>query len=884
MKKLFSIIILFSMLLTLLVPVSATVAVDVCADEAACVEDLLSRLNIAVSEGDAPVTRQEFAVLIAQIGGIYDYSNDVTECVFSDINGAMTGLMNDCVRLGWFTVPENGLFRPNDAITVREAAIVCVRVLGYGDLVADKGDTAAYLKFADRLDLFDGVRSDGFTNRDVKQMLYNTLLAGCAADEMQHKKSTSPGDVTLLEQVYGIEPREGRIESIQYVALTGYSEAGRNRIKIDGSVFELQEDVPYSFLGATVRYFVTGLNNEDVIFAVYMKKQTDSVTLTADDIASINSGLDTVEYYREDKLQKLRLATDLTAIYNNDKLFGISADTLQPQNGSVVFTDTDHDGRYDLAVIEEYTYYTVSALDAAAERIYDADKTSALEVNTQAKDSRDRIVMQDGAVTTFSKLAIGDVLEVLYTPNAKTGKPDSAHPIEVRVLTQKVTGMVQGLSQDDHTVKVGETTYDYISELDGELYLGNTYDFAIGTGGKLVTAKKSDKSSAKEVYGYLVAARREKQLSSNLQVKMFTQDGEMKIFNTTDRISVSGEINGAYYASRVLTADEFLNVFNEGQLVRYAATADGMLTKVVKAADYSALSDYDGYSDVFSCDYATTQGRFFDNKANDTYFYNASSLVFAIPESGLDDDFSVGGYTMLGEVKNQRIKLYDCTESFYVKAAVVSIADDASLDTSIALSNIGDAYAALITGNITTLSSTGEEITGYKAWFKGKEIVLYAKDEKVSDRSALSNYGSKDDEIFFKDLKPGDMIVYSTNTKGEVEKMEVVFRYNGGAATPFSYNGDSGQSYLSELQTFYGKATKCVSGKYFMTENSATRRFHYYKDSGYSQYIYEYDVNTGKVNVLSSVNYLETDGEHPDYVFIKARKTTVRDIVIYKNR
>ncbi len=882
MKKLISMILLFSMLLTVFVPVSTTAA-DICADDEACVEDLLLRLNVIVGEGDDPVTRQDFLLLATQIGGIYDYSNDVTECVFEDVNGALSGLMNACVRLGGLALPEDKLFRPNDSITANEAAIICVRVLGYDDRIADKSDAGTYLKYAYRLDLFDGVRTDGFSKRDVKRMFYNTLLAGYAGDVLQNKKSTQPGDVTLLEQVYGIEPREGRVESVQHVALTGQSAAGSNRIKIDGSIYYLQEDVPYHYMGADVRYFVTNLKNDDVIFAIYLKKQSESITLTAEDISSVSVGLDTVEYFNNDKLQKLRLAKDLTAIYNNDKLFGISAKTLQPANGSVVFTDSDHDGRYELAVIEDYIYYTVAALDASRERIFDADKNVALEVNTQASDSRDRIVMQGGSATTFNKIAVGDVLEVLYTPNSKTGKPDVTRPIEVRILTQKVTGMITGLSKEEHELTVNETVYRYNAELDDDLYLGSNYEFAVGTNGKLVSATLNTKSAAKEAYGYFVAAQREKQLSSNLQVKMFTSDGEMKILNTTDRISVAGEINGVYSAGRVLTPDEFLKVFNEGQLVRYVET-DGVLTKIVKAADYSALSDYDGYSDEFSCDYVTTNGRLWDNKANENYFYNNSSLMFVIPDSGNDDDFAVGNYRVLGEVKNQRVKLYDSDDSFYVKAAVVNVADSDSLDTSISQTFMGDGYVALITGKITTLSASGDEVSGYKAYHRGKEVILYAKDERVSDRSAISNFGSKTNEIFFKDIQPGDVIVFDKNSKDEVEKVEVMLRYNNGAATPFYYNADSGQGYISELQTYYGKATKCVPGKYFMTENSPTRRFNYYRDSGYSCYVYEYNVKTGKVNVLSTVNYLETDGDNPDYVFVKTRRTTVRDVIVYTNR
>lgn len=857
-------------------------------DKASTVEneafDLLSKLDIGVSEQDGKITRNEFLILIMQMTGLYDYHTDVTECVFSDVAGTMSGLVNAAIKIGYITVPENRLFRGEDYITVQEAAAMCIRALGYELGNDKKGDMGAYMSLAYKLDLLNNVYVNNFSNDDVNQMLFNMLHAGCMDVQVNGEYEITDSETnSFLEIHYGIKYVTGYVTAIGDVSLTGKDIALKNQIKIDDTQYIYEKKLGYEYLNSKVNAYVTSENGDNKIFALYMKKQIKEEIIASNDIQSVNDTVTTITYRKNNKQTKITLTNDCTFIYNNEKLFGIKKSQLLKDATSLKFYDGNSDGKYELAVIEEYKYYEVASKTLKNERIDDKNGLPSLYLNTEDDEEKHCIYSANGNKVTFDSINIGNYLEVMYTEK-EDGTPDDKKAIEIRILTNKKSGVLSSIDMESNILALDNgDEYTYIENIEKDLVLRRAYDFIIGSNGKIAIAKVNSEKNNVGKYGYLVDAATVRSINKKIQVELFTQDNEMVILETKeDKVYYCGEYGGKYYDNRSLKSDEFMSLFANEQLVKYQTDENGNLKKIWKYTDYSTDSTYDGFDENrFSREFATNTGRIFGIAASENYFYNDSTIMFAIPESKNEDEYMVGSYLVAGELRPANIELYDSNSDFTVKAGVVHVTSTGT-GGGMSVSIMGDGFPTLITKKIYVIDEDGNETPAYKGYRGGSEITIKPLNETVRDRNVSVPEQGEKSTIYFTELNPGDVIMYETDAKGRVNVLEVLYRFKTNNLDSKCYNASPGDEYNSELITYFGKASKYKAGSYFMTEYSDDRKFNF-GDKRRPTHIYEFDVNTHEVTVLDNIGYLNcTEHADPDYLFVKCRRTTTRDVVIYR--
>lgn len=122
-------------------------------------------------------------------------------------------------------------------------------------------------------------------------------------------------------------------------------------------------------------------------------------------------------------------------------------------------------------------------------------------------------------------------------------------------------------------------------------------------------------------------------------------------------------------------------------------------------------------------------------------------------------------------------------------------------------------------------------------------------------------------------LQQGDVIQFNTNTRGEIDTVNVLFDITK-KTTEFDKSTDDG------LQTIYGKVDKKFTSSINVTVDGGEVNNYSLTDVT----IYEYDSskNQDKIRVASAADIERYDSEEEQRVFIRIFKDEVKEIVIVK--
>ena len=338
-------------------------------------------------------------------------------------------------------------------------------------------------------------------------------------------------------------------------------------------------------------------------------------------------------------------------------------------------------------------------------------------------------------------------------------------------------------------------------------------------------------------------------IDETLQFKIFTVKGESQVFDGAEKIRV----NDTYG----LTAKEVLSKFGKDgavspQLITYETNSSGKLTGLDIAVDNTANGAIN--KGVFTKNFAAAEqiyksasGMIGDVRVN------ADTIVFDIPaEAGTDTTrYAVRDYKMFSNNTPYDIVVYDLQEDFSAKAIIVTSA-----------SGIAEAKSPIVlVDEIATAQNeeydTIDVIYGIE---NGKKVELSATDTTVF---------IKGDN---KKLKQGDIFQYSTNSKGEVDNITLLFDSDA-TETEFTKN------VATDLTTVYGRVTKKFGDSINVSVNGSVKNY-----STTDALVYEYNSQrkNGNVSVVTAGDIEVFEEGNEVRVFIKIYEDKVSEIVIVR--
>lgn len=700
------------------------------------------------------VSRGEFAIYLARMlksdnitGNGTNEFIDVSED--NDLSIALSGLKS----MGIVKPDENGKFRPNDTLTVREMSEMLIRSFRSADMntLAESLDNN-YLSTAVQLDMLKGISNfDTATFGDCVVMMYNTLHT-----EYRHNYGETKS--TLLKDIYDIEYIKGRVTANCFTEISGTRTNDIEKIGIDGVNYICNDEALHELLGYHLIVYYTEENDERSIVFYRTDDKTSVVRIDAENIEKYSDF--TLFYYNGRKTAKIKIGRDTAIIYNGMVLETDYDSAFNIDTGSVTIISS---GNVDTVIIETYDTVRVTGIDVSrkkvyAERIEDGSEEE-LDFN---KDSDKWIFFKSypyGKEVNENMLLAGDILCV--------SKSFDGSYIRGWQCSQTVSGKVDKVAgnTDDRLVTIDGEQYQVAHYYKDKIVTGEQTSFVLDIAGRIASVGKQTQSD--RILGYiyrLVDARKDHE--DNIYVKIYNVQRQHENLVLADHVVLDGERRTKDYVKQILCSGQ------DGALVRqpvfYRKNSDGEIKELDLPSPAGQERERDNtleellpagsYSWLFTM-------KSFERK----YVMSTKTYYMRVPPNNVENpDEKLFGVQQFSNVtwwnnnnKKSILGLYRYDDSTpFANLVLMSSNDNATLSNSTEITMVTDVYEQWIGDD------KGELVMTLHGLQKGAEITAYF-----------------DEGVYKDDIEEGDLIRYATNSAGTLEFMK---RFMTKARIPYS--------------------------------------------------------------------------------------------------
>lgn len=828
------------------------------------------------------ISRGEFLNIIMKIA---QKGNVLTseESRFSDIavNDSYCDAATAAVDLKIIDGAENGLFYPDENISLTAAQKIIVNVLGYRDIAMENGGFPyGYEVLARRLGIGSAVIDrDGLYSQEVAGLILNMLDAeiadikavsvkrinGDPYIESKYNKTSS-----FLSVMYGVEKISGVAEGNEYTRLFSKDGLGKGKIMIDNVLYGYDKDDVKDLLGKYITAYVIDKDKR----VVYIRDDEDykMTVISSDDIENIANRC--ITYTKDNKVLRVDIPKGAAVIYNNVCLPNYSMEDLNIKNGCIEIIKNPSD-RGTAVKIFEYIPAVVSGADTENRIIFaktkdlKAQSVSEVAVKYEA-DKFDSFELFDakGVKPSFEDIKADMVLNVLVS---KDGRHMSAYQKGAQSsgkLEAKYMGDSPKIVVNADTCELSEMI---MSDVD-KINLGKSVSIYTDMFGKVVRVKEGKTIS--ELFAYLVDVAKETVIDTKYKFKLYDQTGEIKILNSSDNIKVNGQ--------------KLSNV-----------------SKVIDNLEFpiAVLYTVDEYGDVNNIYLPDSEGSMLKSickTPNEKLFYNGGGNLRFAAESGFDGSgFMIDKDTVILETPPD---IKDADASLFRKMDPASISQFArySLMSYTTSDTVGAAEYVIITAKNGDVKKSKDAAFVADIWeglksdgtvTKELKLTSYSFSDKVfktTDASVISNLTlTTPNGDVQTNVEIGDLIIYNTDAanniydiviaaKGIVKTDEIKYWSNT------QYNG----AWYDNLALFHGKINQ-VKDFYvnFSLFNDANSRFNILLNDTIK--IIEYNRSAerecDKVRYLDKNQlFVDADNNSDGKVLLYVKTGTPRIMIIYK--
>lgn len=699
---------------------------------------------------NTPVERREMAMILCNIFKLEPITDASPR--FVDVPEDEREYIETAVRNGYMVGYSDTRFAPRECITGEQLAKIFVTVLG-GKPMAEVlgGFPQGYIQAAKKFGLFknySGALSDTARRIDVANIIAEAL----EADIMVTEGVSNDGGIyrieegaTFLTEVLNIYRYEGIINQNAFTSLDSPDGADEDRVTVGEQICYDKEHIAEDYLGYYVTAYVHIPHKGEIGDVIYADASDNRIVEVKGEDYIGTKG--TIVTYRDgDKQKNIEMSYVCDMIYNG-KAVEYSVDKFSTETGDIKFVDNNRDGKYDVAVINDYTTYVAEKVNATDEII--AMKYGAAPLRLAEDIYR---VYRMGEEVGLEDIASGEVLFAAVSEPSGGKRAIKIHVTEERAIGTVETTRVDGdgktilkISGKDYAVSEyceGLMELNYINEIKA----GDSGQFFLGLNGEIAYF---DADAAVQKVGYMIDAAFEKGVfTGSLTLKIYTDEGQIKSIKSEDIIRLNGE------KTEVGKINEEL--FEGGQLIEYHEK-DGVLTEVNLAANGSS---YDNFSLDFSGNLRCVSKSVLGYK----YITSASTKVFRVPSVPVDTENYDGIMensalyqnltgTFFNGGTTYTVKLYDFNEYNEAKYAVVTYNPFAA--------DIWYNYAMLLITEVSEGVENGEDVVILKGLNeKGAEETLVC-----TSRAVIMDTGLKREPV------KGDILQYRNGSDGKLAQI-----------------------------------------------------------------------------------------------------------------
>ena len=852
---------------------------------------------------DEYMTRGQFALAAAKMMKLDVTSGKMGNSAFADVDiateeGCAVNLLADVGIIS----SQTGKYNPAEIITYAEAARILENSLGYGQEVERNGGyPGGVIKVATDLKLAAGLKmatNTQITKKDAARLIYNTLMS------LPMKSSLGAGYVLyeqdeeiLLENLWDVYDVKGIVMGVGSTTLDG-SSLKETQVSIDGEVMECGIPNMIDYLGYSVRvyYIDDDEGSRKAVAVVPRSGDNRELTIQAEDLSVTGNN---VRYDEDGKTKSQDIADNVQVIYNG-RLYSnyrYLSDILNISEGSVTFLSNTGKKAANVIIVKEEKHILVERVDAKNTVIYAANSTEENAVPYLASalkldyDLQDIYITLDGVPASFEDIQINDVLVVREVKDEGSETPDE---IYIDIQRNIAEGKIGALSREDGEMQINGTPYDISKYCTDGFNAGDSGSFAVTNNGKVVGIVATKTSNLKYAYVKSVSFDVDKQEG---YVKLFTQDGEQRMFVVKDKTVVNGK------------KCEFQNltkVIAEGDFISFRLNNDGYIAQMNRPYDATANPDY--YSETsFIKNWSKSSVRYIGGIMGRSIVTD-NTTIFYIPryDRGVDSDYRIMTIDDLTNRIYSDITCYDVDRNGRIGALVIKedIKDTVSKGDSLF-------FVEKVLQGVNLDDEPIAEVHGFENG-EPKTLIFTGDTDCVTYEDGWMNYSGNESfdagynaALPGKDLHAGDAIQYTINYDGEVGAYRLIFNNQDTIYTAGELTYDD-EKYYYERWSATGNVTKldfndnlyigfgsiemryndfavlCALNESERSayKNSKVNMIDYYRPVNLNQeatYIYVYNVDSDKLEVGTM-----EDVQKGDTAFVRSKNMgTLNEIMVY---
>ena len=630
LKKVLALVMAFAMAFTMMASAAYTDQADITATEAV---DTLAALNVMTGNTDgsfAPnktVTRAEMCRMIFSIrsGGNSDASAYAgMQTTFTDVpdDAWYAGYVKYCQSVGIVSGTSKTTFEPNRDVTGIEAALMCLRVMGYDPAKANIGGSTwsiTTIGLATENGLLDDVKSEiskGLPRQYAAQIMYNMIDASTVkwstdSDSYSNVGSDNTPNETVGHKFMDLLKTTGILESVT-------KPDGKTTYNLDvDNIDEANSDVGYknyakSFTDVKADYSALKYKKVKVLY----KKSNEVYGVFATTDNTSNTGvLADLKVDGEKKIKldgtKYSLNKDGTTVYVDGKkqdeegIFdwvkaNAEGNKTNEKGSKVELLATD--GSTNISILNVTTYKVAKVTYVGSDYLTADGKKPNDEYNYSSDIKKDDYV----AISAFGNYADGKGL--IEKADIVEGKIDSTKTSDSKINKVQIGGnwySTNAAMTGNSALKLGSSV---------KLVLVNGYIYDITK----VTTSASD-------IALLVEAGKTSGVSSKYEARLIFADGTDKVVEIKkywDDNSKNGAVSQAINATPTL--------------VTFDVSKDTYTLTQITAADPA------GYDEYVEAAKATVDGSVQYTDANNKdakLYFESTGIVFVRQDAGkLNDD------------------------------------------------------------------------------------------------------------------------------------------------------------------------------------------------------------------------------------------------------
>ncbi len=832
--------------------------------------ELLGALGIMVGDAEDGAFRPGDNIIRSEMAKVAVYSVGLEDVAINS-NGSTrfpdvpsdhwaTGAINVADQQAMVIGDDDGRFRPDDPVTLQEAATIVVRALGYEPAAADKGGyPAGYMYIASSKQLLrgiDGATAEPATRGDIAQLIFNALTVNLM-EQVTYGTDIKYEvvDKTLLFDKLNVEKGYGQVTGTGETTLTGGSTTSEDRIQIDNKIFLEGESQARNLLGYNVLYYARIDKTTDEKTLIDVRPQSNknkSVAVPAKDIVSVTGDANatkTFEYWANDtdrNTKTAQIAGDAIYIYNGKYKEGVTNDQMKPSSGNVILLDSDTNGIYDIVFVNHFTNIVVDTVSTVTGRITDKYLNGSLVLD---KDNAEIMftLTKDGRSINITDLKEWNVIS--YTIS------DDKQLIKVYVSDASVNGTITEVTDKGYRIGSSTDLYKKAPSYPNDINLRDRGTFYLDIEGNIAAVDENATVATEtaQKYAYLVDAAMNDGFETTGQFKLYTSSGETSVLTSTEKM----RLNKSYSmkASEVIAALQTSGSITP-QLIVYETNSSGEITAIETATDGTGTG-------------APNKGVFTLNiKKNDMIYKSASSklgnvgidattIIFDIPASADKDTtkYSIRTKNSLSNDSSYNAMVYDLQENYLAKVIIIT----SSTGTTAAESPI------MVVDHLSETQNENGEITDkLYGWQSGEEKNLLAYDKTILRKPTEGTSTTL--------LEKGDIIQYRTNSAGEIDGITLLFDSR-------AKNTEFMNNITDDLTTVYGKVTKKFSGSVNVSVNSEIRNF---ATGDAIVYLYDSSRNSSNIQVVSASDIEIYEEGNEARLFLRIYQDQVKEMVIVR--